>query len=199
MNNSVLWEDQPSMVLLASDTIKVILAGMLAFFVIFVAKTNYLEQFMQSHFALSFVGDFIKFGGSYLVNIIIVSYVFFILVFASKIIRICYEQYKLDEECFHFRNGVFTEVQDETQLFRMIDFEVEKPFLLRLFGLGNLVIFSNDPSLESGLFTKSFITPDGNKGMKLAGIKDPEGTKQLFKQQVAKARNQRGMRATELI
>lgn len=197
--NTILWKEKPVMLLLFPDVMKFILAGCFALFVYLVAKTPHFDGLLNGHFALSILGDIVKSGGKYLFIVACVIFLVFQFVLLSKVVRISFEKYKLDEECFHFENGVFSVTQDETQLFRMIDFEVNKPFLLRIFGYGNLIIFSNDPSSEIGLFTKSFITADGNKGMILAGIKDPEKVKALFKAQVAKVRESRGMRTTELI
>jgi hypothetical protein len=199
MNKNIIWEEKPSMLLLFPEFIKLVFAGLLVLLVYIISKTNYLDGLLNSHFAFKIVGDIVTGGGKYLFMTTCVIFMFFQFILIGKIIRVQFEKYMLDEECFHFENGVFSVIQDETQLFRMIDFEVEKPFLLRLFGCGNLTIFSNDPSLESGLFTKSFITADGNKGMVLAGISNPEEVKKLLKSQVAKVRENKNIRTSEII
>lgn len=194
----LIWTQSPSMLMLIPDIFKMVFVGLIGLIVALVAKTTHLDGLMDN-FVLNVLFGITKSSGSYLLDAIVVIYLFFIGMLIGKVIRISYETYGLDEECFHYRNGVFSETQGETQLFRMIDFEVEKPFFLRIFGFGNLTVFSNDPSLDNGFMTKSFITPDGNKGMRLVGIKDPENVKRIFKEQVAEVRSKRGMRTTELI
>jgi hypothetical protein len=199
MTNKVLWRESPSILLLAPDFIKFSGSTILIIMVFLIQKTNYLHGFMSSNRILSLLGNLMIKGGDVVLLLATVIFLVFSLVILSRIIGVSFEKYSLDGTTFHFESGVFSVVQDETQLFRILDFEVQKPFLLRLFGRGNLVIFSNDPSLENGLYTKSYLTQDGTKGMILAGIKTPEIVREIFRDQVLKVRKSRDMKTTELI
>ena len=42
------------------------------------------------------------------------------------------------------RSGVFTKITNETELYRVRDTSIEEPFFYRLFGVGNVIIYSTD-------------------------------------------------------
>lgn len=42
------------------------------------------------------------------------------------------------------RSGVFTKHTNETELYRVRDTSIEEPFFYRLFGVGNVIIYSTD-------------------------------------------------------
>ena len=41
-------------------------------------------------------------------------------------------------------NGIFTKRTNETELYRVRDTSIEEPFFYRMFGVGNVIIFSTD-------------------------------------------------------
>lgn len=201
MKNEIktLWRESPSLLLLFPDAVKALMSMVLLLFVYLIQNTSILNEIILGNRSLYLISSLLSKGGNISALVSLFIFLFFSVIFLWKIIAVSYEKYVLDEMTFHFESGVLNVTQDETQLFRLIDFEVQKPFLLRIFGRGNLVIFSNDPSLESGLFTKSYLTPDGTKGMILAGIEHPEAVRSMFKAQVIKVREERSMKVTELI
>jgi uncharacterized membrane protein YdbT with pleckstrin-like domain len=54
--------------------------------------------------------------------------------------------------------GVFNKVTNETELYRVRDTSVEEPFFYRLFGVGNIVVYSTDEA-EGKLSFKAFHKP----------------------------------------
>lgn len=54
--------------------------------------------------------------------------------------------------------GVFSKITNETELYRVRDTSIEEPFFYRLFGVGNIVVYSTDEA-ESKLEFKAFHRP----------------------------------------
>lgn len=52
--------------------------------------------------------------------------------------------YKLTDQRFILSQGVFNKVVNQLELYRIRDYRQEQPFLLRIFGLSNIVLISND-------------------------------------------------------
>ena len=56
--------------------------------------------------------------------------------------------YELTNQRLKISHGVFNQSKDEIELYRVKDTHMEQPFLLRLFRLGNLTIYSSDRSSQ---------------------------------------------------
>ena len=56
--------------------------------------------------------------------------------------------YELTNQRLKISRGVFNQSKDEIELYRVKDTHMEQPFLLRLFRLGNLTIYSSDRNLS---------------------------------------------------
>jgi len=67
----------------------------------------------------------------------------------AKWIQLRARQYELTTQRVRIRNGVFSKRTDELELYRVKDSTVFEPFWQRLFGLGNIVITTNDTSTPS--------------------------------------------------
>lgn len=52
--------------------------------------------------------------------------------------------YELTTERFRITTGVLSRRQDELELFRVKDYQVEEPFVLRMLGLGNVTLVTAD-------------------------------------------------------
>jgi uncharacterized membrane protein YdbT with pleckstrin-like domain len=48
--------------------------------------------------------------------------------------------------------GIFKKVTNETELYRVRDTSIEEPFFYRIFGVGNIVIYSSDDAQSKLLF-----------------------------------------------
>jgi uncharacterized membrane protein YdbT with pleckstrin-like domain len=55
--------------------------------------------------------------------------------------------YELTTQRLRKTSGVFNKQLDELELYRVKDSTLEQPFLLRLFGLGNVMIISSDATM----------------------------------------------------
>lgn len=55
--------------------------------------------------------------------------------------------YELTTQRLRKTSGVFSKQLDELELYRVKDSTLEQPFLLRLFGLGNVMIISSDATM----------------------------------------------------
>lgn len=121
------------------------------------------------------------------------------LILLVKYTKLTFENYEITEDRLKFSVGILTRSYDETMLFRIVDSTVELPILLRILGRGHVIIYSNDPSEESGGLNASFNTPDGRKGVYLSAIKDPHKVKSILDEYVEKARQRRGVRGAEMM
>lgn len=54
--------------------------------------------------------------------------------------------------------GVFNKVTNETELYRVRDTSIEEPFFYRMFGVGNIVVYSTDEA-EGKLLLNAFAKP----------------------------------------
>jgi hypothetical protein len=193
--DTVIWEASPSKWLLLSKiTISVIL-----FCISVISVYSYLGE--KIPFANSTLLQFQVFlSQNTLINYTIWAMTFFTLMSTLFMyVRLACEKYIITKEKLSYITGVFNRDIDETKLFRVIDISVEIPFLLRLVGRGHVILFSNDPSLESSGIKQSLQTPDGRKGVYLSAIKNPIKVKDIIAEQVELQRTKYTTRSTELL
>lgn len=55
-------------------------------------------------------------------------------------------KYELTTERLKIRHGVLNKKMDDLELYRVRDFKLERPFFLRLFSLGNIILQTSDKS-----------------------------------------------------
>jgi uncharacterized membrane protein YdbT with pleckstrin-like domain len=53
-------------------------------------------------------------------------------------------KYELTTERLRMRHGVFNKNLDELELYRVRDYKLDQPFLLRMFSLGNVILQTSD-------------------------------------------------------
>ena len=58
-------------------------------------------------------------------------------------------KYELTSQRLRTHRGVLSKRTDEIELYRIKDYQVEQPFFLRLFSLGNVVLISSDKSIPA--------------------------------------------------
>jgi len=63
-----------------------------------------------------------------------------------KWIQLRSRQYELTTQRIRIRQGVFSKRTDELELYRVTDTTILEPFWQRLFGVGNIVLTTNDTS-----------------------------------------------------
>tara|TARA_B100001063_G_scaffold232676_1_gene248068 strand:- start:32 stop:430 length:399 start_codon:yes stop_codon:yes gene_type:complete len=93
-----------------------------------------------------------------------------------------FTKYELNSERLIIKKGILSQNIEETELYRIKDYSVFKPFFLRIFGLGNLVLTSSDKN---------------NKYVSLLAIKDVEKIKDLIRGHVEKSRKRTGTKEVD--
>ena len=120
----------------------------------------------------------------------VTNLVFYIFLFWTIVVPIVvylktrFTVYDLTNKRLILRTGVLTQTIEETELYRIRDYHIVKPILLRIFGLGNLHIYSEDKSSEQWLV--------------LHAIKDVEKIKDLLRNNVEEVRKQTGTREIDI-
>ena len=69
---------------------------------------------------------------------------FVLLNLAYKVIQVYCIRYEIDAEELRRFSGIFRREHEYVELYRVKDYRVERPFIYRLFGLGNLIIYTSD-------------------------------------------------------
>ena len=91
-------------------------------------------------------------------------------------------KYELDSQRLKIKKGILSQNIEETELYRVKDYSILKPFFLRLFGLGHLVLTTSDKN---------------NKYVRLVAIKDTEKVKDIIRNHVEKARKRTGTKEVD--
>lgn len=63
---------------------------------------------------------------------------------AYQILRVWCIRYEIDTEELRYYSGVLSRKHEYIELYRVKDFLIERPLIYRLFGLGNLTIYTSD-------------------------------------------------------
>ena len=90
--------------------------------------------------------------------------------------------YELTEERFREKTGVLSQKIEELELYRVRDYTVEKPFIMRLFGLGNLILVTSDKT---------------NPKIYLYAIRNVESVRDVFRKNVEATRKQTGTKEVD--
>ena len=90
--------------------------------------------------------------------------------------------YELTEERFREKTGILSQKIEELELYRVRDYTVEKPFIMRLFGLGNLILVTSDKT---------------NPKIYLYAIKNVESVRDVFRKNVEATRKQTGTKEVD--
>ncbi|MHA6287967.1 PH domain-containing protein [Maricaulis sp. CAU 1757] len=83
-------------------------------------------------------------------------------------------KYELTTQRIRFSTGVFTREVDDIELYRVKDYRIEKPFWLRLVGLGHIIVLTSDQT-----------TPE----LKIRAIAKPEALADLIREHVERRRD----------
>lgn len=90
--------------------------------------------------------------------------------------------YELTEERFREKTGILSQKIEELELYRVRDYTVEKPFIMRLFGLGNLILITSDKT---------------NPKIYLYAIRNVESVRDVFRKNVEATRKQTGTKEVD--
>ena len=69
---------------------------------------------------------------------------FVLLNLAYQVLRVYCIRYEIDSEELRRYSGIFRRKHEYVELYRVKDYRVEKPLIYRMFGLGNLIIYTSD-------------------------------------------------------
>jgi len=93
-----------------------------------------------------------------------------------------FTSYELSHLRLRVISGIFTQKIDEIELYRVRDYQVIKPFFLRLFGLGNIILITSDKN---------------NFRVDLLGIKNPNDIKDFIRNNVERRRKETSTREVD--
>ena len=113
------------------------------------------------------------------------TYVFFfwtIIVPILVYLKTRFTNYELDAERLRVKKGILSQNIEETELYRIKDYSIFKPFFLRIFGLGNLILTTSDKN---------------NKHVTILAVKEVEKLKDLIRDQVEERRRATGTKEVD--
>ena len=87
--------------------------------------------------------------------------------------------YELTNTKLRLKTGIFSQKIEDTELYRVRDYSIDKPFLFRIFGLGHIKILTSDKT---------------NPTIYLYAIRQTEKTAELIRNNVEIARKKSGTR-----
>ena len=106
-----------------------------------------------------------------------------LVILLSKWIQLRLLSYEITTERIRLTRGLFTRRTDELELYRVKDSALVEPFLYRVFGVGNIVVTTNDTT-----------TPE----LDLTGIKRAKEVREQLRSSVEKCRVSKGARVMEM-
>ena len=95
-----------------------------------------------------------------------------------------FTRYRLSEDRLFCETGFFNIKSDEVLLYRVRDLQLTMSLGQRIFGVGTVCVVSSDKSIPH---------------LDLKNVKDPRTVKELIHKNVEAAKDQRRIRATELL
>ena len=93
-----------------------------------------------------------------------------------------FTSYEMDSERFRIKKGILNQNIEETELYRIKDYSIFKPFFLRIFGLGHLVLTTSDKN---------------NKYVRILAVKEVEKLKDMIRNEVEKRRKATGTKEVD--
>ena len=106
------------------------------------------------------------------------------LIFAvAKWLQVRCQRYELTSERLRLRRGIFSRQTDEIELYRVKDYVLLEPFVLRLWGAGDIALTTTD---------------DANRSVLLKAITHPTELREQIRKHVELRRQAKGVRITEM-
>ena len=93
-------------------------------------------------------------------------------------------EYELTTQRFKTRSGILNRKLDELELFRVRDYGMDQPLMLRIFGLGNITMMTSDASSPTVV---------------LRAIADVEAVREKLRSAVQTERDRRRVRALDMV
>lgn len=137
------------------------------------------SPFLWDHFFINYLS---KYKGFYMIGAKIIFFLPWFLA-ARGWLQVHFHKYKITSERLMEREGIFSRTTGELELFRVKDITFHEPFILRVFGLGDVILDTSDKS-----------TPI----VVLHAIKNPHEVKDLLRKYVDIMRNTKGVREFDM-
>ena len=117
---------------------------------------------------------------SQLVNLFTYLLLFWTIIFPLiAYLKTRFTIYELTKTRLRLKTGIFSQQIEDTELYRVRDYSIDKPFWFRIFGLGHIKILTSDKS---------------NPEISLYAVSKIESTAELIRQNVEVARKKSGTR-----
>ena len=117
---------------------------------------------------------------SQLVNLFTYLLLFWTIIFPLiAYLKTRFTIYELTKTRLRLKTGIFSQQIEDTELYRVRDYSIDKPFWFRIFGLGHITILTSDKS---------------NPEITLYAVSKIENTAELIRQNVEVARKKSGTR-----
>jgi len=100
-----------------------------------------LDELIRQHLPISFIQEKPE---AYILRLPVYLAVIAGLNLGYHILRVRCVRYEITLEELKHHSGIFSRKHEYIELFRVKDFRIERPFVYRLFGLGNLIIYTSD-------------------------------------------------------
>lgn len=97
---------------------------------------------------------------------------------------ISFTKYSMDEDCLYVDTGIVTLRKDEVRLYRVRDISLVRTLADRIFGVGTIIVDSNDVNL---------------KHLHVKCIKNPDKVRKLLSRLVEESRRKNRMRVGEFM
>lgn len=106
-----------------------------------------------------------------------------IVIAVWKYLTVRAQKFELTSERLKAHRGVLSRQTEEIELYRVVDTRFDQPFFLRLFGLGNVVLFTTDSTTRVAIIN---------------AVQNAEALREQVRQLVEKRREQKGVRVAEV-
>lgn len=114
-----------------------------------------LKAFVYSFLAIAVIVAAAIVAGN---NLILIALVLPVGYSLWKYLQIASTKLKITDERIILREGVLNKTTNETELYRVRDSSIEEPFFYRIFGCGNIVIYTTDDA-DATLHLKAYRKP----------------------------------------
>lgn len=131
IDKDIIWKGKPSQVIYLHKHI---------FWLFLVILINHYSDFMNN------ITPFSAYNYVIVITILIMSRVTYF------ILKVHCTKYTVSKTKIGIQQGILNLKYDETEIFRIKDYHLNKPFLLRIFGYSNLLLKSSDHILPVILF-----------------------------------------------
>ncbi len=124
-----------------------------------------------------------KSNPSQLTNIKVYLFLFWTVIIPLVVyLKTRFTIYELTDQIYREKTGVLSQKIEELELYRVRDYSVDKPFLMRLFGLGNLTLITSDKT---------------NPRVYMRAIRNVENVRDIFRKHVEEARKATGTKEVD--